>query len=107
MSEISTKTAERSETLSTFATLRFSGDQLDPARVTAILGVEPTTAYRKGEVYRRNSGHEVRGRTGVWYLSTRRSVHSNDLADHFRRLVAVICPEGRADHIAALRELMA
>ena len=107
MSEISTKTVERTETPSAFATLRFSGDRLEPDWISAILGVEPTTAYRKGDVYRRSRGHEVRGRTGVWYLSTRRSVHSNDLADHFRHLVAAICPEERADHIAALRDLMA
>jgi hypothetical protein len=107
MSEISTKTVDQTETLSAFATLRFSGDRLEPDRITAILGVEPTTAYRKGDVYRRSRGHEVRGRTGVWYVSTRRCVHSNDLADHFRHLVAVVCPEGRADHIAALRDLMA
>jgi len=107
MSEISTKTVERTETLSAFATLRFSGDRLEPDRINAILGVEPTTAYRKGAVYRRSRGHEVRGRTGVWLLSTRRCVPGNDLADHFRHLVAVVCPEGRADHIAALRDLMA
>ena len=52
-------------------------------------------------------GHEVRGRTGVWYLSTRCCVRSNELADHFRYLIAVVCPEGRDDHIAALRDLMA
>jgi len=87
--------------------LRFSGDRLEPDRVTGILGIQPTTAYRKGDVYRQSRGHEVRGRTGVWYLSTRRCVDSNQLADHLRHLTAVVSPEGRADHILALRDLMA
>jgi hypothetical protein len=107
MSETSTKTAARTETLRTFATLNFAGDALAPEKVSAILGVDPTTGYRKGEVYRRSRGHETRGRTGLWHLSTRRIVDSDDLADHLRRLVAVICPEGRGNHISALRELMA
>ncbi len=107
MSETSTKTVEGTETLSAFATLRFSSDRLEPDRITAILGVEPTTAYRKGEIYRRSRGHEVRGRTGVWLLSTRRTVQGNQLADHFRHLVAALCPAGQANHITALRDLMA
>jgi hypothetical protein len=106
MSGISTKTAERTESLGTFATLRFSGDLLEPDRVTAILGVEPTTAYRKGEIYRRKRGDGAHGRTGVWYLSTQRDLDSRVLADHLRYLVGVVCPAGRPDHISALRELM-
>jgi hypothetical protein len=34
-----------------FARLRFSGDRLDRDRITAILGVQPTQAYRNGERY--------------------------------------------------------
>jgi hypothetical protein len=80
MSEISTGTAAETETLSTFATLNFSGDMLEPERVTEILGVEPTSGYRKGEVYRRSRGRETHGRTGLWHFSTMRCVSSTVFA---------------------------
>jgi Domain of unknown function (DUF4279) len=45
--------------------LRFCGDELAPHEITALLGREPTQAYRKGEDMR--SGPFVRpARTGVW-----------------------------------------
>jgi hypothetical protein len=34
-----------------FVTLRFAGDDLDPAQVSAILPVTPTRAHRKGEEF--------------------------------------------------------
>jgi hypothetical protein len=108
MSEISTRTAAETETLSTFATLRFSGDRLEPERITAIIGTAPTLAYRKGESYRTGpAGQKAKGRTGVWYLSTRRVVTSQKLADHLEYLVRVISPSSEVDHVPALRELIA
>ena len=106
VSETSTKVAAKTETLSTFATLNFAGDALEPEKVTEILGIEPTTGYRKGEVYRRSHGREAHGRTGLWHLSTRRLIESTDLADHLRYIVSVLCPPGGPDHIAALRYLI-
>jgi hypothetical protein len=106
MSETSTKTVDRTETLSTFATLRISGDRLDPARVTAILGVPPTLSYRKGEAYRGSRGPAARGRTGVWYISTRGDVDSSELTDHLRYLVAMLSPTVGSDHLTALRQLL-
>jgi hypothetical protein len=106
MSETSTKTAAKTETLSTFATLNFSGDALEPQKVTDILGVEPTNGYRKGEVYLRSRGREAHGRTGLWHLRTMRCVNSTNLADYLRYIVGVLCPEGGPDHLAALRDLM-
>jgi hypothetical protein len=108
MSEISTRTAGQTETLSTFATLRFSGDGLEPEHITAIIGTAPTRAYRKGERYRTGpSGQTAKGRTGVWYLSTRRAVTSQKLADHLDHLINVISPRTGPDHVHALRELIA
>jgi hypothetical protein len=106
MSEAFTKIAAKAEALSTFATLNFAGDTLEPELVTEILGVQPTTGYRKGEVYRHNRGREAHGRTGLWHLSTLRLVESDELADHLNHLVEILCPKGRADHIDALRDLM-
>jgi hypothetical protein len=48
-----------------FASLRFKGDRLEPERVSEILHAIPTTAYHKGEVYKRSRGHEACGRTAI------------------------------------------
>jgi hypothetical protein len=92
-------------TLRTFASLRFRGDRLEPDRITEILGTSPTLAYKKGEVYRRSRGHELRGRTGLWLVSSDGRVASLDLDAHLRYLLALV-PESEDDRIGELRELM-
>jgi hypothetical protein len=91
-----------------FATLRFLGDRLDPDRITAILGVQPTKAYRKGERYLAGprAGH-VTGRTGVWVLMTDTVVDSPDLDPHLKHLVNVVF-QGPAheQQLKQLHELM-
>ena len=89
-----------------YASLRFMGDGLEPDRVSAVLGTEPTLAYRKGEIYKRSRGHEVRGRSGLWLLSTRRQFDSDALADHFAQLIEVLFPAGSNHLIEPLRALM-
>jgi hypothetical protein len=86
----------------TFASLRFRGDRLDPRRVTEILDANPTTAYRKGEIYKRSHGNEVRGRTGVWLLSSKGHVASSDLNDHLLFLAKVLSK----DKVDRLHRLM-
>ncbi len=92
-------------TLSTFASLSFFGDNLEPSRVSQLLGVEPTTAYRKGEVYKRSRGHAVVGRTGLWLLSSRDHVQSRELDDHLAYLKAIIFPSERNDLVKPLQTL--
>jgi hypothetical protein len=92
--------------LSTFASLSFAGDKLNPAGISKLLGVEPTTAYRKGEVYKRSRGHEVVGRTGLWLLSSRGHVKSGELNDHLAYLKAVIFPNTGNDLVTPIRALM-
>ncbi len=99
-------TKSKPTTVKTYASLRFMGDRLDPDRVTAILGVTPTLAYRKGEIYHRSRGHEVRGRSGLWLLSTRHELESLELEDHFRRLLAALFPAGSRERIEPVRALM-
>lgn len=74
-----------------FATLRFTGDRLDPDRITAILGVQPTKAYRRGESYLAGprAGYAT-GRTGVWVLATDSVVDSAELDRHLEHLVDLI-----------------
>ena len=56
----------------TAATLRFFGDDLDPADITAALGSQPSVAARKGEIWRTPAGTEKVARRGFWRLETER-----------------------------------
>src|SRR5215472_4992974 len=99
-------TRSDTETVETFASLRFMGDRLEPGRVSEILSAVPTTAYRKGEVYKRAAGREALGRTGLWLLSSRGRVASSDLGDHLRYLLRVLFPDGSDEPVEGLRELL-
>ena len=91
-----------------FATLRFLGDRLDPDRITAILEVEPTKAYRRGERYFAGprAGH-VAGRTGVWVLATDRAVKSAELEPHLEHLLDLIFRRpNQEERLKKLRGLM-
>jgi hypothetical protein len=91
-----------------FATLRFSGDRLDPDRITAILGTQPTKAHRKGERYLAGprAGY-VTGRTGLWVLATDSMVDSAELDRHLEHLVDLIFQgPDRAERLKQLHELM-
>jgi len=96
-----------SGTLSTNAGLRFMGDRLEPQRVTALLGTEPTVAYRKGEIARPGTRYKFRGRTGLWWVSSSRRVSSTDLKDHLGYLIGILFPDGKPDLVEPLRLLMA
>ncbi len=104
-SAISTTKSEPS-TLVTFASLRLSGDRLKPNRITTVLNIAPTVAYRKGEIYKRSRGHEVRGRTGLWLLSSEGRTCSSDLNEHIEYLLNTIFPDGADAKLEALREVM-
>jgi Domain of unknown function (DUF4279) len=91
-----------------FATLRFTGDRLDPDRITAILGVHPTKAYRKGESYLAGprAGY-VTGRTGVWALATDGPVDSPELDQHLDYLLDLVFRRpDREERLKQLREAM-
>jgi hypothetical protein len=92
-----------------FATLRFSGDRLDPDRISDILRVRPTKSYRKGERYFAGprAGH-LAGHTGIWLLATDDFVASADLNQHLGYLTSLISrvPD-HEDALSRLRELMA
>ncbi len=51
------------------ATLRISGDDLQPAEITRLLGCEPSAAQTKGEqIIGRNTGSARIASTGMWRL---------------------------------------
>ncbi|HEX6443407.1 MAG TPA: DUF4279 domain-containing protein [Stellaceae bacterium] len=82
------------------------GDKLEPGWISDLLGVQPETAYRKREVYKRSRGHEVRGRTGLWLLSSERQIDSTDLNDHLAYLLGILFPAEKPDLPRSLRALM-
>lgn len=91
MSRLATsKTKSEAGTLETFASLRFFGDRLEPHRITKILDTVPTVAYRKGEVFKKSKGQEIRGRTGLWLVSSEGNVNSRDLNEHLDYLLAIL-----------------
>jgi hypothetical protein len=92
--------------LGVFASLRFIGDQLQPGRLSDILDTSPTIAYRRGEMFKKVRGHEVRGRTGLWLLSSKGRVDSTDLNDHLDYLLSFLFPDHASDRLHSLRELM-
>lgn len=91
-----------------FATLRFVGDALDPDEISHAVKQQPTRAYRKGEKYQPGArSPELVGKTGLWYISTKRTVSSKNLADHLDALVRLISPFADEDRrLKELREIM-
>jgi len=47
------------------------GDSLDPDEISALLGIEPTLGYRKGDTRQTRHGKEVVHRAGLWSLDVR------------------------------------
>ena len=74
--------------------------------MTAILGVAPTTAYRKGEIYKEGRGQQARGRTGVWVLSSDGHVTDTEFNQHLKYLLLILFLEKSQRKIEQLRELM-
>jgi hypothetical protein len=54
-----------------------SSEDLDPVAVTDAIGLQPTTAYRKGETWSVGP-KQLRRKTGSWSLDVRRWVYSTD-----------------------------
>ena len=76
-----------------YASLRIRGDSLDPERVTRALRVFPTVAYAKGAKYRAGDlTGELVGRTGLWLLSSRDIVASDNLLDHLNYIIGILAP---------------
>lgn len=82
-----------------FATLRIFHDTSEPQAVTAILGLNPTQSFKRGDTH----GHGERVATyriNAWLLSSECSLSSHDSLRHIEWLLAAIEPRR-----SALREL--
>jgi hypothetical protein len=91
-----------------FVTLRFAGDDLDPAEISAILPIAPTRAHRKGETFFAGPhAGPLRGRTGIWFLSTDKQVPSDNLGDHLEFVRTLLYPNpGDSFRIVALCDVL-
>ena len=91
-----------------FVTLRFAGDALDPAEISAILPIAPTRAHHKGEQFFAGPhAGPLRGRTGIWFFSTDNHVLSDDLGDHLEFVRTLLYPKpGDGSRIGALRDVL-
>ena len=82
----------------TYATLRVYPENLDPAEVTARLGIEPSDWQRRGESRKRGSRP---AKLHGWFLSTKGAVESVDVRKHLDWLLERLA--SRADTILALQ----
>lgn len=80
--------------LEAVASFRLWARDLDPATITAALGIQPDLAYRRGEIYKWSGGRPIRNsRGGLWHLSTaERTPPNEDLAVHLSTLLALLAP---------------
>jgi hypothetical protein len=103
-----TKTEAKAKTTA-FVTLRFVGDDLDPGEISAVLPVTPTRMHRKGEEFFAGPhAGRLRGRTGIWFLSTDKIVSSEDLRDHLHFVEHLFYPEPDDNsRITALKAVLA
>ncbi len=71
----------------TYASIRFSGDTLDPDVITNMIGVGPTLSYRKGERFVAGRRRVEQQRTfGLWLYSTRDIGMSDSIESHLERI---------------------
>lgn len=75
----------------THATFRITGDALRPDRVTELLGISPSFARAKGDVYG-PPARPIRSRTGIWALESEAAINSTELEDHLAYLIAKLAP---------------
>jgi len=85
----------------TVVTLRFFGDELDPAEVTARLGAEPTSTTIRGDVRPLKSGSQVVSKTSAWLLKAA-DRSPGDLDGQIEELLARLTPD-----LAVWRDLSA
>jgi len=71
------------------ASLRITGDDLRPAEISELLGLQPTRSFEKGERYQLKSARIVEYAIGAWHLSTE-DYPSKSLELHCRRLLDLL-----------------
>jgi hypothetical protein len=80
------------------AELLVYGMELDPDRVTHVLGVAPTQAGRRGDVSTNSQGRQRTVRLNHWFLSSEPAVQSTELRRHLDWLLERLDPVADAVH---------
>jgi hypothetical protein len=73
----------------TFARLRIYRNDLEPEKVTALLGLRPTESQKKGELWE-NGSTQKQYKLGGWFLSSEFSSESRDVRRHLHWLLGKI-----------------
>jgi hypothetical protein len=68
--------------ISSYASFRIVGTSLRAAKVSDLLGVEPTDCFEAGEVVMARGRVVGQRKQGLWSLSSRKAVRSSDLNRH-------------------------
>jgi Domain of unknown function (DUF4279) len=76
----------------TYATLCVYHHDLDPEAVTALLGLQPSRAQRRGDLRKPNSTHPVP--IGGWFLTTEDELDSRDVRYHIDALLDKLRDKG-------------
>lgn len=77
----------------THLAVRFYGDDLDPDELSKLLGAQPDSAARKGEIIRsEKSGRERTAKTGRWTFRVERR-EPGDLDGQIRELFGALTPD--------------
>lgn len=87
----------------TLAVLRVYGDDLDPAVITARLGILPTSFQKNGEVRTNSLGRQRTIKIGGWFLSSENDVESKDVRRHLDWILAQVLP--RVDALREVQEM--
>ena len=95
------ETEEYATCARTYVTLRIYPEQLDPAEVTARLGIEPTSWQRCGEGRNPGSKRSIPAKLHGWFLTSEGAVDSRDVRRHLEWLLAQI--GSRADAVRGLQ----
>lgn len=74
------------------AALRIIGDSLVPEEVTALIGSEPTSSYRKGDVKRLPSGKNLVRKTSMWLLEVT-DREPEDINAQVMEILAITTPD--------------
>lgn len=80
-------------TIAVLATLRFVGQDVDPALVTAKLGISPTSSTRRGDPVK--SHPEYQRKDGVWALDSDLP-ETSSVAEHIEHLLGKVRDRGDA-----------
>jgi hypothetical protein len=76
---------------------------LDPDAVSEVVGINPTWSARRGDERRSYTGHLLDPHDeGWWQLSSRDTIDSKDINDHFRYLLTRLLPH--EDYICEVGE---